>query len=187
MLNNFFILFFLCSFVWAQEEDSLYVDESPNSQTTQVSKSYVDKFLGPQFKQKVKELMADNPFAKMARPTLKSFILQSFEGRPVGKVLEKYPEVLDFTLDVLQDDEALPKLFSLVEKEDKLKTYAVISLCLFIGFLVAGLFNNKGGVFRRILIKLLLTVGFLLANIMTVCVYFEEELSPIYRILKGYI
>lgn len=134
-------------------------------------------------KKAVQEFLKENPFSKMSEDEVRSMITVRIEGKPVGKFLEKNPKVLDTFVDWLRDQAAIPKLFGILNKPDKMKTYGFIVIAIFILSFALNLMNSKGNLLKRIVKKFAIFAGAFIVNIAAFIFLFKTELQPTLKVI----
>lgn len=134
-------------------------------------------------KKAVQEFLKENPFSKMSPDEVRSMITVRIEGKPVGKFLDKNPKVLDVFVDWLRDKAALPSLFGILNKPDKMKTYGFIVIAIFIISFALNLMNSKGNLLKRIAKKFAIFIGAFIINIGAFGFLFKTELGPTFKVI----
>lgn len=121
-------------------------------------------------------------FQAMDRTELKSQLEAKINGSLFAPIINTFPKVLDFIVNLFQDKEALPKLFSITADRKKLYIFAGINLLLmFIGWVIkrkqkekeAGMFSG----FKRWL-------GLFVTRLTVLILFYGRELSPGFQIFK---
>lgn len=131
----------------------------------------------------INKFVKESPFKGMTNEQAKSFILAFVEGKPVGDYIKNSPRLLNFLSDVMIDNEALPKFFGILNKPEELKHYGYAMIAIFILSIIVNLIWNKnGGFFKRLFVKLLISLGATFVNLIVVYILFRENLAPMVRL-----
>ena len=160
--------------------------EAPLAPPVKIKDSYLTKVMNNAAKQFLGQFLAENPFSRMSHEELKSLLLDKLGGQAVGNVLEKNPKFLNMSVDILRDRKALPSVIGLVNKPEKIKTYGIVVVVVFVLVFIFNLMNSKGNLFKRILMKMSIGLGAFVINISAALYIFSEELSPMLDIIYKY-
>lgn len=166
-----------------QLSDESFADQQLNQKLLENEnffKSLVPKNLQEQMQQMIKE----NPLALMDRSSLKSLIESRLEGKPAAKFFKSNPKILDFFVDWMRDKKALPSLFNMINKPDKMKKFSYLFIAVFVMSFILNFMNSRGGLIRKIFTKIAITLSAILINIAGFYFLFTEELSPTIDIFK---
>ncbi len=139
------------------------------------------KYMDDAMKAALVQFKNDNPFSKMSKAEVRTFVENSSKMSPVGSVLQKYPILLDIFAEVFHDEKALPKLVTLVEQKKKMRNFFFVSLTLFILSIVLNSLNSKAGFLKRFFRKILITLGMLGINLTVFYFMFTEEVGPAFK------
>ncbi|MBC76184.1 MAG: hypothetical protein CME64_09230 [Halobacteriovoraceae bacterium] len=171
------------------EEDN-YEEERPEIiepvAPVKIEDSFISKIMNNASKKFIGRFLKQNPFSNMSKSELQSLVLSRLEGQPFGDFLKEKPKFLDMFIDILRDRRALPSLLSLVNKPEKVKKYGMILIGVFVSVFFLNLFNSKGNIFRRILVKMCIGIAAFSANIISFYVIFKDELTPTLDIVLKY-
>lgn len=194
----FLILLAHVSFSWAGDAEDLEktIEESAKNlqnispiKDSDSSESIFDSKILENFKNQILETFAkESPFKGVDKKHVRSLLQAFLEGKNLGKTMEKYPKVLDFTSEVLVDDKALPSFFNILNRGEDLKLYLYISIGLFfLSLIISYYWTRANGVFVKFLKKLFLIPVFTLLNLGVFYFLFQENLAPMIKILKSYL
>lgn len=161
-------------------------NEKNNPKGTELEDNMVTGMMTGVMKQVVQEFLKENPFSKMPREEIKSMITVKMNGLPVEKLIKKHPKLLDLFVDWIRDESALPKLFGIVNKPDKVKTYGIIVIVIFILSFALNLANSKGSLIKRIFKKMGVFAGAFLINVGSFVFLFKDELNPTFKVILRY-
>jgi hypothetical protein len=133
-------------------------------------------------------LVKNNPMKTMSKESIVTFFKDKIKGTKAEKVFAKFPKLLEFTADVLKDDEALPKIVEMMGEKKKMLTYSYSFIAIFIiSFILNLVMFSKAGIVKRLLFKIFLTLATPAANFLVFYILFREQLAPIVRIVKTYL
>lgn len=136
----------------------------------------------------IKKLLQENGFSNLDRDLVKELIMAKARGKPLGHVFERIPTLLEIIVDVMRSKEALPGLIDILDRKEDLKLYFYYCLGFFVlGFLIRRyLFKKEWGLFRRLSMRLALTLCLSILSIMTFYSMFEIEMKPTWMIIKNH-
>lgn len=114
-------------------------------------------------------------------------IMDKVSGTPVKTLFQKFPAILNKTIEILRDKEALPGLLKILTKKEDLKiylTYWIIILIVTI-WLKRTLLSKKAkwNFIQRIFLRLSLNLLSFSASMYAFYSIFEKELSPALKII----
>lgn len=158
-----------------EEAEESFSDDEPRAQ---VKESYLSNFMSAAGKKFIEEFLSDNPFAKVPRKEMKALIVARVAGMPFGDTLERYPGLLEFLVDFVRDEKAIPSMLGIVNQPKKVKNFGMIAIGIFVMVFILNLFNSKGNIFRRILTKLCIGLFAFVCNITIFYIVFKDEISP---------
>lgn len=116
-------------------------------------------------------------------------ILKSLEGNPFERFVRGSPNLQNFLVDVMRDENALLGLLHIVKNKEALKVYLYFWIAIMFGsYYTRKLFISKywKGPFRS-LASLLFTLTVSVITVSTFSLIFKSELKPIITIAKKYI
>lgn len=146
--------------------------------------NFLTNMMDQQMKQEMAKLMKSNPLSQLSKADLRAKIEQNSQGTPLGKFLAKSPKLKELMVELAHDKDALPGFIGIVNKPAQMKTYGICVLVVFIAAFIFNVFNTKGSLIKRLFLKLILTLGTLVANVGIFYFLFQKELDPTVRVLK---
>lgn len=192
MLRTFFLLFLFCASVFSQdsferggfqEEPVSIEDEAAH---VSIKESYLSNVMSSDAKKFVAEFLRKNPFSEVPAPELRALVSARLNGIPFGKMLDNNPKLMDMFVELLRDKKAIPSLLSLINKPEKVKQFGIFALAVFVMVFILNLFNSKGNIFKRILIKMSIGLTAFTCNLVAIYVIFGEEIQPTLNIVLKY-
>ncbi len=117
---------------------------------------------------------------------VRAAILEKSEGKPLGKLFNSFPKLLDICVDIVRDADALPAFVGILSKQDRLKTYFYVWLGLFILSILIKryIFPKKWTRIKRFFAGNLMSLLFLSISLSVFFQLFQKELLPILSVLK---
>ncbi len=117
---------------------------------------------------------------------LREMILTQVEGKPLEKIFKKYPKLLDISVDIFRDKEAIASLIGILKRKDDLKTYGLICIGIMIfGWLIKKkLIDKDWPLFKRLGASFIISLGLSIASLGYFYKTFEAELGPTVRIIS---
>lgn len=131
----------------------------------------------------VSKFVKESPFKGMTKRQAETFILAFVQNKPIGKYIKESPRLLSFLSDVMIHDNALPKLFDMLNKPKQWKQYGMFAIGLFVfSFVLNHFLNKKGGFLKRFFKKLCISLGLFTLNFIVFYYLFRENLAPTFKI-----
>lgn len=126
--------------------------------------------------------MGDVPAEKV-----RDLIQSKCAGKPLGRLFERFPVLLDISVDMVRDAEAMPALLGIFLKREQLKTYFYVWLGLLILSIIIKryLFPKKWHGFKKFSASFAMSLLFLMISLTTFYQLFKEELSPTVRVIAA--
>lgn len=158
------------------------VEESPEDA------SFFGTLFNRQAMEEIRKLMVskfvkESPFKGMTKRQAESFILAFVQNKPVGQYIKDSPRLLSFLSDVMIHDNALPKLFDMLNKPKQWKQYGMFAIGVFIfSFVLNHFLNKKGGFFKKFFKKICISLGLLCLNFLVFYYLFRENLAPTFKL-----
>lgn len=129
------------------------------------------------------QALTSNPMSILPEEEIKKILVQQAEGKWLEGFFTKYPKSLDFMAKMIRDKIAIPKLLSILEKQNELKTFFLFSAIIQVVSILSFFFLFKG---QRYLTRLWKrTLLFTCFNGMLVGYFiwvFWENLAPTFTI-----
>lgn len=116
-------------------------------------------------------------FREKSPAELRADLASRFEGSLLGPVIKTFPKLLDFVVNLFQDEQALPKLFSIPKDRKKLYIFIGVNVALFIAAKVYKHIKKGKGALGRWLTFTMLRFGVLFG-------FFHKELTPMLQVAK---
>ena len=151
---------------------------------SQLDKNFMSNLMDTKMKAQLSEMMKNNPLASLPREEIESRLELSFEGKPLGKMMKKYPKLKTLFVETARDEKALPSLISIVNKPEEMKHYGITVAVIFLVAFILNLLNSKGNLLKRIGKKLALGIGSFLCNIGAFYFFFHQEIDPTLNVVK---
>jgi hypothetical protein len=133
----------------------------------------------------LRDAFKDGLLGHLPEAEVKKIIIEKMKGTRLESVVELFPRLLPFFVDLARDKYVFHSLLTLFERREDLKTYAYIWLVIFIfGLLVKKrLVKPKWGFFRRF--RWNMTINFFLTLISFSVFYFmfPIEVDPILKVI----
>lgn len=193
MLKNFIILLALIFSINVSADDlDSQIDSSvqdlsvPMPQEKNLDESVFTKMMSDRLKSMVAEYIKENPFSKMTESEVKTLIDARTNGTVFGKYLQKSPRLYGTILEIVRDKQAIPSFFSIVNKTESLKKFGYCALGIFIFTFIYSTFFITGGIFKKILKKVGISLLGTIINIGLVYYFFGNELRPSFNIIFKY-
>lgn len=147
--------------------------------------SSFDHFMERMRKNMMEKLLKDNPLSHMDKSQVRDFIVERAQGTGWQKVFDSSPNTLNFVVDWLSHPQALPKIVNLLGEKKKLKTYFWCFIGIFIfSILLNAYLGRKAGFFKRLFIKLFVSVFSFVAQLGVFYYLFHEQLDPTVGLIK---
>lgn len=172
---------------FSKAESEKVKSESSSDKKIPIEDSFIGKYLNSAMKDAVKKLLKDNPFSKMSEEEVSSMIKVRFEGKAFGKMMEEKPGILKGMTAWIRDKKAVPSLFGVLNRPDKVKKYSIVFFIVFgISFLL-GLRNSGNGFMKRLFYKVLITITAMGINLTAFFIIFREEVGPTVKIVLDHL
>ena len=152
-----------------------------SSEDVKLEDNIMTKFMDDAMKSALARFKTDSPFKNMSKDEIRNFITSASDMTAVGALIKKSPTFTAILVEIFHDKEAMPKLVSLVEKQKEMKTFFYISITLLVLSMIMNMMNKKGNIFKRILKKIIITLGTLCLNLGIFYFMFQEEVGPTVR------
>jgi hypothetical protein len=129
--------------------------------------------------------LKERPVATLPIEKVKVMILENSKGSILADLFERFPRTLNFVVDFVRDEKALPGLLDILLRKDDLKSYGYIWLVIFIfGLYVKSRVIKPKWVFKK---RFLYSLSFslVLSSISLYLFYslFSEEITPSLSVL----
>lgn len=120
--------------------------------------------------------LKERPASSLSEEQLRALILES----KVGSVLAKFPRVLNFAVNFVRDEKALPGLLGILSRKDDLKSYGYIWLVIFIFglFIKSRVIKPKWAFKKRFIYSISFSLFLSSASLFIFYSLFSEELKP---------
>ncbi len=135
------------------------------------------------------DLKRSNPFSHMSPEEMRAIIQEKSKDNSFGKIIEKYPKFEDFLSHWYVDEEAVPKLFSLMEDPSKVKGFFIKLIIVFVlGLMIIHYLTRSDTSF---FVKFFKKLG--LNFILVFCIWmifydsFKENLEPTVELVKTHL
>lgn len=149
-----------------------------------VDENFLTKFMDAEMKSAAMQMIKKNPFASMSRHELKSFFLERTQGTKIGAQLEKNPRIMRVLVEVFHHKKAIPDLVSMINKPQKLKYYGYFFIGIMIMAFLINMKNSKGGMAKRIMLKLIIMLTTPVLNFGVFYYLFQDELGSTIEAIK---
>lgn len=176
------------------EEEELRANiVSPNKKTpkknkeieklnSQIGNSFFGGMVSAEMKAQIAEMITDNPFQHMSDEQVKGLLVSR-----VGKSFEDNPKLLSGVSEWIRDENALPDFMAIIGESEKLKTYGICFIVVFVSAFLINLKNGNKSLFKRLIYKLVLMMSTTVINVGIFFFLFQENLTPTVNILKKYL
>lgn len=134
----------------------------------------------------IKSLIEQTDFSRFSAQELKGMIRDQMKDRPLGKLFETFPKLLDVVVDIIRDKKALLGLIAIMDRREDLKQFSLICLVLFIiGLFLRRIFLRPvWNFFVRLTARLTFSFGLTALTIYIFYQMFQKEVDPTLEILK---
>jgi hypothetical protein len=132
----------------------------------------------------IKKALKNNPLQNSKPEEVRKLILDKYEGKPIGKFLEKSPRVLDTFVDILRYKKALSSLVGIFSRKEELRIYMYFWLGLLIG---TWLFKKYIVKEKSFLKSIIISIFTSLLSLLVFYSMFYDELSPTVNIIAKHI
>lgn len=134
----------------------------------------------------VQKIISESRVDSQSRDVVKSVIKGRVKGKPMEKVFETVPVLLEICTDVLRSKKAMSGLLNIFRRQEDLKLYGYISLFLiFMNFLIKRyLFPKDIGAFKLFFLRTLFNLGLTVLSFGIFYSFFSAEVDPLIKILK---
>jgi len=124
--------------------------------------------------------LKERPVASMSRDKVRALIIKRSTGSKSGNLFEKFPKLLDFAVDFVRDEKAIPGLLGILTRKEDLKSYGYIWLVIFIFglFVKSRVIKPKWAFKKRLLYSISFSLVLSSASLYIFYSLFSEELSP---------
>lgn len=171
----------------AQEDDEQIVEQLEKQSAERLDKL---KKTAPQeialATDSIKSIIEQTDFSKFRTHELREMIRGQMKDRPLGKLFETFPKLLDVVVDIVRDKKALLGLVGIMDRREDLKQFSLICLVLFIISLYLRRIFLKPvwNFFVRIIARLTFSFGLTALTIYIFYQMFQKEVDPTLEILK---
>ncbi len=164
-----------------------YASDESVYKPRELKESYLTGIMDSMMKEMLASFLRENPMSKMTEGEVRSLVEGQLNNLPIGKFFENNPRSLDFFVAWLRDQKALPRLVSIVNEPEKMKTYGIIVFCVLVASFFLNLFNSKGNLFKRILKKIMIVAGVGIINLSVFYFMFTANIKPTIDIALKYL
>ena len=115
---------------------------------------------------------------------VRKMIEEGAKGKAGEKLFKQFPKLLDFATEILRDEQAMPKLVSMLAKKEAMKQYFSIWIIILIGswLIKKYLFPPEPNFMRRFFTSMMFTCATSTVSLIIFYFFFKEELDPSLRI-----
>lgn len=165
-----------------EHKNSPKLDAKLEKLTTELDESMFGGMVSDEIKEGIAKMITDNPFQYMSDEQVKSLLVS--KG---GKSFSENPKLLSGVSEWIRDKKALPKFMAIIGEKEKLKTYGICFLVVFVVAFILNLRNGKHNIFKRLMLKLGLMITTTIVNLGVFYYLFQDNLAPTINILKKYL
>lgn len=136
----------------------------------------------------MEEKMKEGPLSKVSSELARKLIFLQAKQWGMDKYLEENPKVMNFLVASLQDKEAIPQLFSVIHKPEKIKRFTIGAIVILFSLwginIVIGYFQQKyqSPWYKRLIHSLVLWCLFSSLQLFWPFYIFGDELRPLMTI-----
>lgn len=129
--------------------------------------------------------LAIAPLRKMSSVEMRNMVLDHTRGQKYYFILVDYPKILDFIIELIRDENAIPHMVKVIENKDRFKIFVAVMLCSIIfGFVIARIVSTKEKNLKKIFALFVLRIIIMFSiRIGIVYYFFSEELTPAFNVL----
>lgn len=150
-----------------------------------IDESFITERLGAEMTKKLGEMMRSNPLASMPKDKLAKMLDENMKGSQLEKIIKNKPKLKKILIEFAHDKDALPGLISIIGKPEKVKTYGICVIIVFVVAFIINVLNTKGSIFKRIFVKVCLMFGTGLTNLLVFYFMFTKEVTPSVNIIRN--
>lgn len=165
-----------------EHENSPELDEKLDNLNSQLDNSFFGGMISDEIKAEVLKMITDNPFQYMSDEQVRELLVS--KG---GKSFAENPKLLAGTSEWIRDKEALPQFMSIIGEGEKLKTYGICFIVVFVCAFLLNLKNGKHSIFKRFMYKIGLMLITTTINFGIFYYLFQDNIDPTIKIVKKYL
>lgn len=134
----------------------------------------------------VQKGLKQNHLNEMDHKEIKEFLRERAQGGVAERVFNLFPRTLNIAAGIMGDKDALPALLGMLRRQEDLKRYAIITVCLFvIGFVLKKFFiKKKWGVIKRFFYSACISLSMMVISTRYFYYLFKYELTPTIRVVQ---
>ena len=148
-----------------------------------IRESFLTSVMNDVMKDTFEKMLEENPLSRMSKLEVENLILRQTSSSPLGEFLQTSPRLLSFFTDWFRDKRALPKLFGIINKPDKVKKYGFIVIGIFVASFILNLFNTKGNILKRFFYKFIILISIIIINFTVFYFMFTPNIKPTIHLL----
>lgn len=136
----------------------------------------------------VRGALNESEFSQMPPEIQRRLILEKIQGRPIEKLFNAFPVLLDLIVALFSDKQAIPSLLGIYSRKNDLKKYGFNALAILIlGFFLRRYYLPRvSGKFKRFLISLFMTLSINLTIMLVFYFTFTKEVGPSVSVLRKF-
>lgn len=153
------------------------------------SKIDLKALLDPKTMEILKQTIKNGRIQDLPPTQIRAMILDQVKGRPMEKVFEKFPKLLDITVDIVRDPNAFNGLLDILPRVDDLTFFGYCSIgLLLLGFLLKRFFVRKNASFsKRFLVSILIHTIVTLSAFGLFYSMFQKQISPTLKVISRHL
>jgi hypothetical protein len=137
----------------------------------------------------MQKVIEDSQISAQHRDVVKGIIIGKAKGKPLEKVFEYFPVLLEISVDVVRSKEAMSSLLNIFRRKEDLKLYGYVWLGIVIlsFFIKRYLFPKSMGFFKALFIRGTFNILLMAGSFLIFYSIFEHELDPLLRIIGHHL
>lgn len=140
----------------------------------------------PKIVEMLKENIKNSRIQELPPGEIRALILAKVKGRPMERVFEQFPKILDIAVDIIRDPRAFNGLMDILPRFEDLKFFGYCALGLMVfGFLLKRFIVKKDASFsKRLLLGMTIHVLVMLSSFGIFYSMFEKEITPTLNVIS---